>query len=74
LDISTGRTDLQPQSCALANRGQLRRLKVCKAQCGQVAILTRESGEAIDHNCQFLEDECDCSAYEDEVRIAAMMS
>jgi len=49
-------------------------LKVCKSQRGQVAILTRESGEAVDHNCQFLEDEGESGADEDEVRIAAMMS
>jgi hypothetical protein len=49
-------------------------LKVCKAQRGQVAILTRESGEAVDYDCQFLEDERESGAEEDEVRIAAMMS
>lgn len=74
LDISTGRTDLQPQSCAFANCGQLRRLKVCKAQRGQFAILARESGEAVDHNCEFLKDEGESGADEDEIRVAGTIS
>ena len=69
-----GWTNLQPQSRALANCGQLRGLKVCKAQCGQFAILTRESGEAVDHDCEFLEDEGESGAEEDEIRVAATMS
>jgi hypothetical protein len=49
-------------------------LKVCKAQRGQIAVLTRESGEAVDHHCEFFEDECKGGADEDEVRVAAMTS
>jgi len=74
LDISTGRTDLQPQSCAFADCGQLRRLKVCKSQRGQVAILARESGEAVDHDGEFFEYESESGTDEDEVRVAAMVS
>lgn len=65
---------MQPQSRALADCGQLRRLKVCKAQRGQIAVLTRESGEAVDHNCEFLEDESESGTDEDEVRVAEMTS
>jgi hypothetical protein len=65
---------LQPKSCALADCGQLRRLKVCKAQCGQIAVLTRESGEAADDYCEFFEDESESGTDEDEVRVAAMTS
>ena len=74
MDISTGLTNLQPQSCALANCSQLRGLKVCKAQCWQFAILTRESGEAVDHDCEFLENEGKSGAEENEIRVAAMKS
>jgi hypothetical protein len=65
---------LQPQSCALADCGQLRRLKVCKAQRGQIAVLTRESGEAVDHDCELFEDKSESRTDEDEVRVAAMTS
>jgi len=67
------RTYLQPKRCTLANCGQLRRLKVRKAQGGQVAILTRERGEAVDYDREFLEDEGESSTDEDEVRVATIM-
>ena len=73
LGISIGRTDLQPQSCALAHCGQLRRLKVCKAQRGQFVILTCESREAVDYDCELLEDKGKSGAEEDEIRVAAMI-
>jgi hypothetical protein len=63
---------LQPQRCTLSNGGQLRRLKVRKAQRGQITILSRESGEAVDHDRKFLENESEGSADEDEVRVAAI--
>jgi hypothetical protein len=47
---------------------------MCKAQRGQIAILTRESGEAVDHDCEFFEDESESGMDEDEVRVAAMTS
>ena len=62
---------MQPQRCALADCGQLRRLKVCKAQRGQIAVLTRESGEAVDHDCEFFKDESESGTDEDEIRVAA---
>ena len=61
---------LQPKRCAFADRGQLRRLKVRKAQSGQVAILTCERGEAADYDRKLLEDESESGAEEDEVRVA----
>jgi hypothetical protein len=66
------RTHLQPKRCALADCRQLRRLKVCESQRGQVAILTRERGKAVDHNSELLEDEGESGADEDEVRVATM--
>lgn len=45
---------------------------MCKAQRGQIAVLTRESGEAVDHDCELFEDECESGTDEDEVRVAAM--
>jgi len=71
MSSSTRRTDLQPQSCALADCGQLRRLKVCKAQRGQIAVLARESGEAVDHDREFFQDESESGTDEDKVRVAA---
>ena len=65
---------MQPQSRAFADCGQLRRLKVCKAQRGQIAVLTRESGKAADHNCEFFEDESEGGTDEDKVCVAAMTS
>jgi len=65
---------LQPQSCTLANCRQLCRLKVREAQRGKVAILSREGGEAVDDDREFLKDEGECRADEDEIRVAAMMS
>lgn len=47
---------------------------MCKAQRGQIAVLTRESGETVDHDCKFLEDESESGMDEDEVRVAAMTS
>lgn len=64
---------MQPKRCALADCGQLRRLKVRKAQRGQVAILTCERGEAFDHDREFLEDESESGTDEDEVRVATIM-
>jgi len=64
---------LQPKRCALADCGQLRRLKVRKTQCGQVAILARERGEAVDHDREFLEDESESGMDEDEIRVATIM-
>ena len=43
-----------------------------KSQSGQVAILTREGGKAVDHNSELLEDECESGAEEDEVCVATM--
>jgi hypothetical protein len=65
---------LQPQSCTLADCGQLRRLKVCKSQRGQIAVLTRESGEAVDHDCEFFEDESESGTDEDKVRVTEITS
>jgi hypothetical protein len=61
---------LQPQCCTLANRGELRRLKVCKTQRRQVTILARESGKAVDDDCELFQDEGQSGTHEDEVRIA----
>ena len=47
---------------------------MCKAQGGLVAILACESGEAVDHDCEFLEDDGEGGADEDEIRVAEMMS
>jgi hypothetical protein len=47
-------------------------LKVRKAQRGQVAILTRERGEAVDYDRELLEDECESGVKEDEVRVATI--
>ena len=47
---------------------------MCKAQRGQFAILARESGEAVDHNCEFLKDEGESGADEDEIRVAGTIS
>jgi hypothetical protein len=47
---------------------------MCKAQRGQIAVLTRESCEAVDHDCEFFEDESESGTNEDEVRIARMTS
>ena len=63
---------MQPKRCALADRGQLRRLKVRKAQRGQVAILTCERGEAVDYDRELLEDESESGVEEDEVRVATI--
>jgi len=63
---------LQPQRRTLANCGQLRRLKVRKAQRGQVAVLARKRGKAVDHDREFLEDESESGAEEDEVGVASM--
>lgn len=63
---------MQPQRCALSNGGQLRRLKVRKAQRGQITILSRKSGETVNHDREFLENEGESSADEDEVRVTAM--
>jgi hypothetical protein len=61
---------LQPQCCTLANRGELRRLKMRKAQRRQVTILARENGKAVDDDCDLFEDEGESGTHEDEVRIA----
>jgi hypothetical protein len=45
---------------------------VRKAQRGQVAILTRERGKAVNHNREFLEYECESGAEEDEVCVATI--
>jgi hypothetical protein len=63
---------LQPQRRALADCGQLRRLKVRKAQRGQVAVLARKRGKAVDHDREFLKDEGESGAEEDEVCVASM--
>lgn len=47
---------------------------MCKAQGGLVAILACESGEAVDHDCEFLKDDGEGGADEDEIRVAEMMS
>ena len=47
---------------------------MCKAQRGQITVLTRESGEAVDHDCEFFEDESESGADEDEVCVTAMTS
>ena len=47
---------------------------MCKAQRGQFAILARESGKAVDHNCEFLKDEGESGADEDEIRVAGTIS
>lgn len=47
---------------------------MCKAQRGQIAVLARKSREAVDHDCEFFEDESESGTDEDEVRIAAMTS
>jgi len=43
---------------------------VRKSQRGQIAILTRESGKAVDHNSELLEDESESGADENEVCVA----
>ena len=68
------KTHLQPQCRALANRGQLRGLKVREAQRGQVTILTRENGKAVNHDRQLLEYEGQSGADENKVRVAAKRS
>ena len=45
---------------------------MCKAQRGQIAVLTRESGESVDHDCEFFEDESESGTDEDEVRVTEM--
>jgi hypothetical protein len=47
---------------------------VCKAQRGQIAVLSRKTGQAVDHDCQFFEDESESSTDEDKVRVATMTS
>jgi hypothetical protein len=45
---------------------------VGKAQCGQVAILTRERAEAVDYDRELLEYESESGVEEDEVRVATI--
>lgn len=43
---------------------------MCESQRGQVAILTRERGKAVNHNSKLLEDESESGAEENEVGVA----
>ena len=47
---------------------------MCKTQRGQIAVLTRKGGEAVDHDCEFFEDESESRTNEDKVRVTEITS
>jgi hypothetical protein len=61
---------LDPQRRALADGRELRGLEVGEAECGEVAILSGEGGEAVDDDGELLDEEGECGAEEDEVGVA----
>ena len=66
-----GDTHLEPEGSTFADRRKLCGLEVREAERGQVAVLGRKCGEAIDHDSELLKEEGECLANENQVRIAA---
>lgn len=62
---------LEPQSCALSDGRQLRGLEVCEAEGGQVAVLLRKLGKAINDYGELLDEEVKSLANEDEICVAS---